>query len=159
MRRSIMLSIAACVVAVVVLLFAALISNDRPTSGPAFAQDSDKAPILVKEARSWCVGSCDGGDYDHDADPSEFVMRPDGSVHFESHVNYAACPSFEIPDDVGGWYFGTSRERIESQLATSTATSGGSRVTYETSGVRPIDDGERNNSDLMICEAVFVRGA
>jgi len=157
LRKSIVLT--GCALAVVIVIVMAAVINDvsDPPSEQAIAQDSDRAPILEKEVRSWCPDSCSGGNDEYESSPATFTLRPDGSMHFITDVNYAACPSMTIPDNVNGWFFGASRESIQSQFATAQAA-GDDGVTYQTSGVQEIDDDARQNPDLMICEAVFFRG-
>lgn len=157
MRKPLVLLACLCVVAVGAVAFAVLPSDSEPDRQNAGAQDQGLAPIFESEAYQWCVESCSGGnDSFTPNDPASFELRADGSLHFTTDVNYSACPSLEIPEGIDGWYFGTLRQDVDAALATATVQSEG--VQWPTTGVQPIDEASRNNPDLVICEALFVRG-
>lgn len=157
MRKSVYLLGCLLVLAMGLFAYTVVQPSGDPEQSGADAQDSDQPPIFENEVSEWCVGTCNGGNDEYEPnEPATFTIREDGSLHFATNVNYAACPSFTIPENIDGWYFGTSMEQVNAARATASAND--EVAEWQTTGVQPFDDTSRSNPDLMICEAVFVRG-
>lgn len=157
MRKSIYVLGFVLVLAMGLFAYTVVQPATNPDSSQADAQDLSMPPVFANEVYEWCAGSCNGGNDEYSPNaPAEFTMRENGSLHFTTDVNFSACPSFMIPEGIKGWYFGTSLEQV--QIARATAAAADEAATWQTTGVVPIDDNARNNPDLLICEAVFVRG-
>lgn len=156
MRKPLLLLVCVCIIAAGAVVYAVVPSGSDDERGLR-AQDAAAAPIFASEVYQWCVESCNGGNDEFQPNSSaSFSPRDDGSLYFVTNVNFSACPSITIPAEIGGWYFGTSRSQIAAAQATAQVSS--EVVEWETTGVQQITEETRDNPDLMICEAVFVRG-